>query len=183
MDPDLWGHVRFGLDLLGTRRIVRPDPYSYVSGDQPWINHEWLAEAVLALVFQLAGPTGLIVLKVAIGALIGLVLARHLGRLGVGEGIVLAGTFGLLWPWLGAVRPQMFTFLCLSLLLVLIDRAERGQASGAARPSDARDSSCWGWPRSRQSWRTLTASGSPCSSCGRPPSRGPTSPSGFPSRS
>ena len=31
-DPDLWGHVLFGGDLIRTGRIVRPDPYSYLSG-------------------------------------------------------------------------------------------------------------------------------------------------------
>ena len=33
-DPDLWGHLRFGLDTLSTGLIVRADIYSYLSGDQ-----------------------------------------------------------------------------------------------------------------------------------------------------
>ena len=40
VDPDLWGHVRFGADLIRTGRIVRPDPYSYLSGGTSWFNHE-----------------------------------------------------------------------------------------------------------------------------------------------
>jgi len=46
-DPDLWGHVRFGQDLWQTGRIVREDIYSYLTGDQVWINDERLSEAIL----------------------------------------------------------------------------------------------------------------------------------------
>jgi len=38
-DPDLWGHVRFGQDLLRSGRLSAVDPYSFTS-DRPWVNHE-----------------------------------------------------------------------------------------------------------------------------------------------
>ena len=38
-DPDLWGHVRFGVDILENAEITRVDPYSYLSGDQPQLAH------------------------------------------------------------------------------------------------------------------------------------------------
>src|SRR5262245_36060082 len=66
-DPDLWGHLRFGLDLLDSGRIVRADVYSYLTGDQPWINHEWLSEAIMAIAFRVGGASGLIAIKMAIG--------------------------------------------------------------------------------------------------------------------
>src|SRR5688572_26835224 len=47
-DVDLWGHLRFGLDILETRSLHSVDPYSFTS-DRPWLNHEWLAEVVIAL--------------------------------------------------------------------------------------------------------------------------------------
>ena len=52
VDPDLWGHVRFGQDLLETGSIVRADPYSYLTAGQPWINHEWLAELAQAAAYR-----------------------------------------------------------------------------------------------------------------------------------
>src|SRR5690242_18278834 len=56
-DPDLWGHVRFGADIL--QHWLRPrDPYSFTS-DIPWVNHEWLAEVVLYLAYALGGGGGL----------------------------------------------------------------------------------------------------------------------------
>lgn len=56
-DPDLWGHVRFGQDMLAARGIPAADPYSYLTAGQPWINHEWLTEVVLAGAFVRPGPT------------------------------------------------------------------------------------------------------------------------------
>ena len=56
-DPDLWGHLRFGLDTVAAGRIVRTDIYSYLSGrHQPWINHEWLAEAIMAIAWNAVAP-------------------------------------------------------------------------------------------------------------------------------
>jgi hypothetical protein len=40
VDPDLWRHVRFGLDILETGCIVQNDTYSYRADGQTWINHE-----------------------------------------------------------------------------------------------------------------------------------------------
>ena len=54
-DPDLWGHVRFGQDILAGRGLHAADPYSYLAAGQPWINHEWACEAVFAAVFNAAG--------------------------------------------------------------------------------------------------------------------------------
>lgn len=48
VDPDLWGHLRFGQDTLRTLTLVSVDPYSFTQ-DRPWINHEWLSEVLLAV--------------------------------------------------------------------------------------------------------------------------------------
>ena len=62
-DPDLWGHVRFGQDILSDRGIPTVDPYSYLTEHQTWINHEWLSEVTFAAVFNAAGSRGLLALK------------------------------------------------------------------------------------------------------------------------
>jgi hypothetical protein len=61
-DPDLWGHVRFGQDTWQDGPGARVDPYAFTS-DRPWINHEWLAEAVMAAAYDAGGPAGLVVCK------------------------------------------------------------------------------------------------------------------------
>src|SRR5580765_2319387 len=61
-DPDLWCHLRFGLDILRDHRLPVVDPYSFTQ-DVPWINHEWLHEILSAGADQMAGVSGLIMLK------------------------------------------------------------------------------------------------------------------------
>ena len=65
VDPDLWGHLRFGLDLLETHRLTSIDPYSFTQ-DVSWINHEWLSELLLAIAYRVGGVFGLSLLKTAI---------------------------------------------------------------------------------------------------------------------
>jgi hypothetical protein len=129
-DPDLWGHIKFGEDLWQTGKIIQSDPYSYLTGDQLWINHEWLAEVIFYLGFALAGPAGLIVLKIAMGLLITGLMYRHLCRQGLTPlraGIVLLPVTPLLVPGLVTVRPQMFTYLFFLFVLLLIYQAEHGR--------------------------------------------------------
>ena len=53
-DPDLWGHIRFGRDIIESRAIPSLDPYSFTS-DRAWVNHEWLAECVMYLAYAAGG--------------------------------------------------------------------------------------------------------------------------------
>ena len=61
-DTDLWGHTRFGLDMLRDHHLPSDDPYSFTQ-DKPWVNHEWLSELQMGAAYALAGPTGLALLK------------------------------------------------------------------------------------------------------------------------
>src|SRR5262245_16283374 len=130
-DPDLWGHVRFGEDLWLTGKIIRPDTYSYLTANQLWINHEWLAEAIFYLAYATAGPLGLVVLKTGISVIIVVLLCIYLRRQGltpVRAGTVLMLGAIILLPYLALVRPQAFTFLFFLLVLLIIDKLERGDS-------------------------------------------------------
>jgi hypothetical protein len=127
-DPDLWGHVRFGLDTLDTGRIVRPDIYAYTSGDVPWINHEWLSEAIMAIAYRFAGAPGLIAIKLALGLTLAALLVRHLRRVGLLPAfLITAYAIAVMLPGFRSLRPQAFTYLLFLGVLLLIHRADRGQ--------------------------------------------------------
>jgi hypothetical protein len=127
-DPDLWGHLRFGLDALATGQIVQSDTYSYVTGDQPWVNHEWLAEVVTATAYTLAGVSGLIALKILLILLIAGVVYTHLRQSGVSAGgtaLLLVLMFAILLPWTRSLRPQLFSYLAFAVILSILIRADR----------------------------------------------------------
>ena len=127
-DPDLFGHVLFGLDILREARIPTQDPYSFTS-DREWINHEWLAEAIMAAAYKVAGPIGLAVLKILVLLSGCVVLIRELARRGCSQ---MVQDLTLVLVVIGAasftptVRPQVFSFALLALLLVCLRRAEDG---------------------------------------------------------
>ena len=129
-DPDLWGHVRFGLDIFENRTIPQVDEYSYVTGDHRWINHEWLAELILAVAWSLGGSPALIAVKTGVLLLTFLIVYRHLRMMRVAPlraAILIILLFSVLMPFLVAVRPYIFTALLFTLLLHLIVRAESGR--------------------------------------------------------
>lgn len=128
-DPDLWGHLRFGLDALHSGDIVRPDVYSFTS-DRPWINHEWLSELLMAVTYRWLGTSGLLLLKLVVvlaaGALAAFVLRRRpagLSRLLVFVFILAAG----LYPLTHTIRPQIFSVFCFTALLAVVTALDRGR--------------------------------------------------------
>jgi hypothetical protein len=137
-DPDLWGHVRFGQDILGTGLIVQADPYSYRTSPEFWINHEWLSEVIFAAIFNQAGPRGLIVFKVLAGLLIMGLTFAHLRRRGMGpyRSVLLLILLGIPFHMgLGTVRPQILTYLLFLVELLVLERtATGGEASFWALP-------------------------------------------------
>jgi hypothetical protein len=128
-DPDLWGHVLFGADILRDGTIPRVDGYSFTS-DRMWINHEWLAEVVMGTAFMYLGPTGLGLLKtLMLVAAFGLLIWDLRERLPmIGQDLLLVllviGCISLTRTF----RPQTFSVLLFSGLLVCLRRADTGQS-------------------------------------------------------
>jgi hypothetical protein len=130
-DPDIWGHLRFGQDLWETGHVIRADPYSYLTGDQRWVNHEWMAEAIFSRVFAAAGSSGLVWMKLLLSLLLTAWLYRRLVRQGLDvlpAGLLITSFSLLIVPGLTTVRPQLWSYLLFAVLLFSIDAAERGAA-------------------------------------------------------
>jgi hypothetical protein len=128
-DNDLWGHVLFGGQIIAQGAVARVDAYSYTAAGQPWVNHEWLSQVILAAAYRWAGSPGLLLLKFGIATLTFRLLFSMIRRCSAtpyiwgGVGLlaiaVLARGF--------AIRPQIFTYCGAALTLWLIDRFQRGQ--------------------------------------------------------
>jgi len=122
VDPDLWGHLRFGLDALASGRLPITDPYSFTQ-DVPWINHEWLSEATQALAYRAGGVLGLVLLKAAVLAAAFLILTN--ATTGIDDRhrwwLLAAGIIGVA-PAAFTMRPQIWTLLAIPLLWQMLDR-------------------------------------------------------------
>jgi hypothetical protein len=128
-DPDIWGHLRFGLDILETGEIAQIDPYSYLTEGQRWINHEWLAEVIFALTWIAGKSTGLLILNFGVISITLILAFRHLFLVGIRPlriTVLLFIAVILLSPFLPTIRPQMFTYLFFVITILIINRAEHG---------------------------------------------------------
>jgi hypothetical protein len=116
IDPDLWGHLKFGLDLASSGRLTSIDAYSFAQ-DVPWINHEWLSELLFGLAYRAGGVLGLTLLKSAILGIAFLLMASWTNETKPEfRGWLLATCFVGLVPIAATVRPQLWTILGLALL-------------------------------------------------------------------
>jgi hypothetical protein len=115
-DPDLWGHVRFGLDILRDRALTTADPYSFTQ-DVPWVNHEWLSEVAMGGAYAAAGSFGLMLLKwvfVAATCAIAWRALAHASEVARWPALALFvwGTMSIT----GTLRPQLWTLLLFAAL-------------------------------------------------------------------
>jgi len=127
-DPDLWGHVRFGLDMLETRSLPSVDPYSFTQ-DVPWINHEWLSELQMGLAWAAGRSAGLAALKGALVLGAFWLIWRGLSGTDVAArmGVMLVVALGTV-RMVQTLRPQLWSLLCMVLLcraLLADDRRAR----------------------------------------------------------
>jgi len=126
-DPDLWGHVLFGRQLLAHGSLPRDNPYSYSAPTFPWLHHEWLSEVLMGALFEKFGTAGLKLLKFVCTAgtifFIALAEAETVAPALVQLSILLTAAL-LLMPVM-QFRPQLFDFLFLSATLALLARIPR----------------------------------------------------------
>jgi len=135
VEPDFGWHLRTGLDLL-TQGGTMPatDPYSHTMPDWPWVEHAWLMDGLLGLLYKglgAAGPLAVILLfaAITIGAFGTAAGLAHIGIVQAGPTPKLLAVAGALWaslPFLGA-RTQLVTLLGLACVLRLYGLYLAGQ--------------------------------------------------------
>ena len=130
-DPDLWGHVRFGQDVLRQGHLVWRDPYSYSAMGHLWLNHEWLSELLMGALYNSLGVFGLKMMKFACAALTIIFMTAAVSETGASpllQSAILFAAAVTVAPQM-QFRPQAFTFAMLSALIYLLAREMyRGRA-------------------------------------------------------
>jgi hypothetical protein len=121
LDSDAWWHLKSGQLMVEQGRILRTDPFSYTRSGQPWIDHGWLAQIGIYLLYRAGGFPGL---ALGLAALVTLTFAL-VYRQSQGSPYLRAFTILLaaitsssIW----AVRPQIVSFFLAAVLYFLLDR-------------------------------------------------------------
>ena len=136
VDPDLWGHVRYGQDVLAAHALPSTATHTYTAAGHPWINHENLAEITFGWIETHLGAAGLNAFTSLLGLLVLGLMVRNATRQRVSFLVlsvaVLLATCAVGPGW--TVRPQVFTYTFFALLVVMLGRCFRD----GERPPDAR---------------------------------------------
>ena len=121
-DPDLWGHVQFGRDVLNAKAIPETNGFSFTSHDYRWINHENLSEVCLAWTVDNFGNQGLLWGKFLLSLFV--ISSLLVFNLRNGVGLIPTCILTTLVAWnLGyhwSFRPQLSSFVCYTCLLILL---------------------------------------------------------------
>ena len=142
--PDIYWHLNAARTLWQTGQIPRADSFSYTLYGQPWMNFEWLAQAIYYPVYSLAGMRGLLFLKTAAFAMVYWIFLKILdlaiaddqksggdvraasgadsGVAAAIKGFALFGLGAALFPNMD-IRPENFSLLFFAGLLWFLESA------------------------------------------------------------
>ncbi|HJP89225.1 MAG TPA: hypothetical protein VJ850_09350 [Candidatus Limnocylindrales bacterium] len=122
---DLAYQLRAGAEILQSGAIPTTDTWTFTINGQPWVDQQWGAQVLLALVYQAAGWTGLAILRaVLVGSTFALVQAtlRSMGCAQRPAALLALASFAVAAPAL-ALRPQLFgVVLFAASMYVVADR-------------------------------------------------------------
>ncbi len=127
-DPDLWGHVQYGQDVIEDGRIHETTTYSFTAVGFRWINHENLAELSFATIVDSIGPIGLLIFKFSLSVLVfGLMIWRcqkqQIHLLVITASVLLVAN-SICYFW--SIRPQLLTFTYFALMVALLNYCFKG---------------------------------------------------------
>jgi hypothetical protein len=123
-DPDVWGRLAMGRQLVAAGRIVHEPTFAYTPTWPTWVDHEWLTGLIFYGVHGAFGEPGLIALKASLGLVVltaVLATAALHGRVGVGPLLIAA----LALPTIGygfAPRAQTITYALVAVCIFLLER-------------------------------------------------------------
>ncbi|MCA9371246.1 MAG: hypothetical protein KC680_04765, partial [Candidatus Peregrinibacteria bacterium] len=129
-NTDFWWHIKAG-QVFRESGWITIDPFAYTREGLPYLaNHEWLAQVLLSLVWDVDGVIGITVLRILIMLLVFSVpVLLHRKNMWVNGTLAVLATVGARPAFTD--RPQLFSFLffsiitCLCIVYLEVDASKR----------------------------------------------------------
>ena len=127
VNSDLWWHLLNARNLLQNHSLSRVDTYSFTTAGSPWMNFEWLSEIPFFLAFDAFGWQGIMGLYFGIMVLIFAAVYYRTCRSGADykDAAVATAAAICLGGLSRSPRTQLFGWLCMMILLLVIDHFRR----------------------------------------------------------
>ncbi len=119
---DLAYQIRAGEIILRTRHLVRVDPFTFTAAGRPWLDQQWGAQVLLALLHRAGGWATLAVARAALVGVVFLLVylaCRAAGASVKGAAWLALGSFVIAVEGL-AMRPQLMGMALFALTLWLV---------------------------------------------------------------
>lgn len=127
-DSDLWGHLKCGEYLFTTGKILDTHYYNCSWPDFPYLNHEWLFQAIIYPVYYVSGEAGLVALQVLLVLasffVVYRIMREYTDNLLIISFILSLGIIASSHRF--ALRPQHFSYLFLVCFLYSLHQYQRG---------------------------------------------------------
>jgi len=131
-DPDLWWHLKIGQIIWNTHQIPRTDLFSFTALGHSWVDHEWLSQLVLYLVYHVGGYPALVLWLCVIASTIVVLTYVLCGCWSGNWKVSLLGAIAALFFLTVslAIRPLLIghLFLVVELLLLYYGIVRRGRS-------------------------------------------------------
>lgn len=132
-DSDLWGHLKCGEYFFKTGTVLKTYYFNCSWPDFPYLNHEWLFQAIVYKVNRFLGETGLVALQILLVLLSFYILfnilrlyTKHLALISFILSLgILASSHRF------ALRPQHFSYVFLLYFLLSLHLYQRGNRKHA----------------------------------------------------
>jgi hypothetical protein len=132
IEPDFGWHLRAGLDFLDQGgRLPTHDPYSHTMPDWAWVEHAWLTDAVVAIVYRAFGPAGSLAVMIwfaAVAVAAFLIGAAHAQASWTSRLAAIVASLWVALPFLGA-RTQLMSLAGIALVLWLYHHIAQGRTA------------------------------------------------------
>jgi hypothetical protein len=125
LDPDFGWHLKTG-QLILERGVPYQDWYSYTMPSFPWVDHEWLMDVFIYLIYSDIGFYGLLLCFLTVYTLSFFIIKRpgqSFYNLVFPIGLGFFSTMGFL-----GVRPQLFTVFFIAVLLMALYKFLEGNS-------------------------------------------------------
>jgi hypothetical protein len=128
-DADTGWHIRAGEFILATFSVPKQDIFSFITPPPHWINHQWLSEVIMALVYQSWGLTGVVIffsLLISLSySMLFKLIQKERGNIFLAVLIILLTIASSIFHWLA--RPHIFSLLLFVASYYLLERFQSGR--------------------------------------------------------
>jgi len=124
---DTWWHLATGWVITQLGTIPRYDIFSFTAFGRPWVNHQWLYQALMWTVYDHLGVAGLVLMKVALFGATTWIAFRTVTYLARSRDLALWATMFLLWGTANRAldRPYLIIMPMLAVYLLILHRYAR----------------------------------------------------------